>query len=84
MYNCDRCLNFSDKYVGAKPFRHLKVITASLRSNVLFTGNQFNSDKIGVIWSNFLVFVTNRAAKFCTLCNLLMFFFEVLDHTDEQ
>ena len=33
---------------------------------------------------NFLVSVTTRAAKFCTFCNLSMFFLEVLVQSDEQ
>ena len=38
----------------------------------------------GVLWSNFLVYVKMRAAKFCISCSLLRLIFDVPAHTVEQ
>ena len=41
---------------------------SSLNFNLCLIGNQYNSLRTGFMWSDFLLFVINRAAKFCTSC----------------
>ena len=62
----------------------LNTMVASLTSSCLTIGSHCNYLRIGVTWSNFLVPETIRAAKFCTVCNISMFFLVVLARTDEQ
>ena len=57
---------------------------ASRKNSFCLIGNQRRSLSAGVIWSNFLVPVIMRAAKFCTDCSLQIFLFGVFDHTVEQ
>lgn len=54
------------------------------KKSFCLTGNQRRSLNTGVMWSNLLVPVIMRAAKFCTDWSLQMFLFEVFDHTLEQ
>ena len=41
---------------------------SSLNFILCLIGNQCNSLRTGFMWSDFLLFVINRAAKFCTSC----------------
>ena len=41
---------------------------SSLNFNLCLIGNQCNSLRTDFMWSDFLLFVINRAAKFCTSC----------------
>jgi len=54
----------SAKYDGARPWRHLKVIIASLKVIRWQTVSQWSWCSTWVMWSNFLVPVTTRAAAF--------------------
>ena len=58
-------VNIDDKYSGAKPFIHLKIITASLRYRSFDIGRNFNCLRVGVI--NIIIrYLPNiiRAVKF--------------------
>ena len=80
----DLVLNFSQRYGGESPFKHLNTMVASLTSSCLTIGSHCNCLRIVVTWSNFLVPETIRAPKFCTVRNSSMFFLVVLAHTNEQ
>ena len=53
-----------DIYDGASPFNAFHVNRRSLKLILSRTGSQCKSFKIGVMWSNFRVFVRVRAATF--------------------
>ena len=53
------------------PWRHLKVIIASLKVICWRTGSQWSWRSTRVMWSNFLVPVTSRAAAFWTVCSFV-------------
>ena len=53
-------------YVGASPFRALKVRSSILKSALACMGNQCSSISVGVMWSNFRFLVSTFAAAFNT------------------
>ena len=61
----------SVRWDGARPWRHLKTISASLNRTRCTMGSQWSSFSTGVMWSNFLDGVTTRAAEFCAVCSFL-------------
>ena len=54
----------ADMYEGARPCSPLYVRTRTLKSMRWQIGSQCDSIKIGVMWSNFFVFMISRAVTF--------------------
>lgn len=59
------------------------IVTSRRFSNFLIVSHP-SFLKTGVLWSNFLVYVKMRAAKFCISCSLWRLIFDVPAHTVEQ
>ena len=57
-------------YLGARPFSALNVMRRILKTILYFMGSQWRAARTGVIWSDFLVLETSRAAVFWILCSL--------------
>ena len=71
------------RYVGLALCNIYKIVTSRRLSNFSIVSHP-SSLRTGVMWSNFLVFVKMRAAKFCISCNLWRLFFDVPAQTVEQ
>ena len=66
----------SSRYLGARWFRHLYTNT-NMRNQILrWTGSQWSSRSIGVIWTDRGVLVITRAARFCKRCRRSILIFE--------
>ena len=70
-----------DKWIGAWPYKHLYTKSRILNWERDSIGIQWRSWNTEVIWSNFLVLVTSRAAVFMPLCS---FFRQFIRQTIEQ
>ena len=71
------------RYVGLARCNIYKIVTSRRLSNFSIVSHP-SSLRTGVMWSNFLVFVKMRAAKFCISCNLWRLFFDIPAQTVEQ
>ena len=80
----DLFLNLLAGQSGANPLKHLKTSMLSLQISMDSKDNHFSSVRTGVMCSNFCKGVIILAVKFWTFCNLLIFFFVVLDQMDKQ
>ena len=58
-------------HIGQVGWRHLNVIMANLKLIRWRTGSQWSWRSTGVMWSNFRVPVTTRAAAFWTVCSFV-------------